>query len=56
MACESCVNQCPEGAISMPSFGIFVIDAERCDDCYRYGHPLCRDGLPRGPVDCIVPA
>lgn len=52
--CDLCVGECPVEAISKVG-GIYVIDAERCDDCFREERPACLDVCPV-VQGCIVPA
>ncbi len=47
-SCGACVSQCPVEAITMPGWPVYAIDAERCNDCFEYGRPVCQV-LPRGP-------
>jgi ferredoxin len=55
-SCGACVAECPVGAISEPSFGIVVIDAERCDDCSGLRPTECQMLCPVPDARCIVPA
>lgn len=47
IACDICVDECNEGAIS-PGDEIYVIDPELCTDC--------GDCVEVCPTDAIVPA
>ena len=47
IACGTCVDACPEGAISEGD-PIFVIDADKCSDC-----AACVDECP---TEAIAPA
>jgi ferredoxin len=43
IACGSCINECPVGAISAGD--IYVIDADKCTDC-----GTCADICPTGAI------
>ena len=50
IACDACVDECPNGAISEGD-PIYVIDTDKCTECVgHYDEPQCQQVCP---VDCI---
>lgn len=41
VGCETCVDECPSGAISMNNDNIAVVNADECTDC-----GACVDACP----------